>query len=429
MGNFDSPWIKYWLRGNPFFTEALEITQFDDENEKKMSSLFVGRERERIQLTNLIRIGGGTRFLVIGNSGVGKTTLVNYVRGEAKKENYLTPIKEIGVSTDPVPYKIMIETIVLLHDEIKAKEITLSPELDKKLNHLQPLLDINDYESDHDSLIYNTPTKLIALFKELTRDLKKLGFPPIILHYNNFDMIKDDEVLTKFLQNMREFFDNSNAIIILLGDNLLDYCVAKEDRLRQKYQKPVYVEKLRVEEVKEILSKRINLLKIDRTRNYELYDEKVIDTLYKLFDGNIREIITSLCFAFEQTIKYNTAVKITLSKIRDILTKGVQDIFLNKLTPLQKTILKEMMKLQKFTGGQIAEITKRPPQNFSQGFLPKLMDTKVIQLVEIKGREKYYSVRPEIYWWTLEKSQDERLEEKKENITKIQEAQRSLKDF
>ncbi len=242
-------------------------------------------------------------------------------------------------------------------------------------------------------------------------------------------MIKDEELLISFLQDMREFFDNEHAIIILLGNNLLDYCISSESRLRQKYQQSVYIGKQSLQEIKDILKRRIELLKIDRTKNIELYNEDVIDTLYNLFDGNIREILLGLSFAFQKLSSNNLPIKVTIPMIRDILSKGVYEKYLNKFTPLQKTILRKMMELEVFTGAQISKIMNRKQQNFSQSFIPKFTDKSIITLKEIKGREIYYKVNPTIYWWNLEKSENEKNKEKVKKQEEINEAQKRLQDF
>ena len=80
MGEYESVWTRYWLRSNPFFTEPLEI----DGSPIPVESL-VGRNEEKRAISSLIRMGGGTRFIVFGEPGVGKTSLVNLIRNEARK--------------------------------------------------------------------------------------------------------------------------------------------------------------------------------------------------------------------------------------------------------------------------------------------------------------------------------------------------------
>ncbi len=427
MGKFDSVWTTYWLRSSPFFTEPLEI----EGGTINISSL-VGRDSEKQKITNLIKLGGGTRFLVIGKAGVGKTSLVNYVRNLAKQENFITPIKEISIHSESLnAQRLMIETIILLGEEtMRIGENVFSEDVKRYIRHLQPLIDINDYDKDYELNSLNTSVKLIQLFSKIGDELKKSGFPPIILHYNNFDKVKDAEKLLVFLQDLREFFDNKHAIIILLGNEILEQAISSADRLRQKYQfPPVYIDKLSLEEIKEILRKRVSDLRIDNTKDTLLYEDGVIEVLYNVFNGNIREILNSMSFIFQKIAETNVPIKVNVNMMRDILSKGVYDTYISKLSPRQREILKKMMEFERFTNAQIAEQMDMLAQNLSQSFIPKLIEAKVIDLIEEKGREKYYAVRPEIHWWKLERKKEEIKKDTENKIKKIKEAQLKMQEF
>ena len=58
-------------------------------------SYFVGRENDITRLQNLIGDSGGSRVLVSGDVGVGKTTFVNYVRSMAPSNSFFTSLREI----------------------------------------------------------------------------------------------------------------------------------------------------------------------------------------------------------------------------------------------------------------------------------------------------------------------------------------------
>ncbi|WP_034416768.1 ATP-binding protein, partial [Candidatus Synechococcus spongiarum] len=73
-------WQAYNLRGSPYFQDSLSRNA-----RNTPLSLFVGRQRELQKL--LIRIEGsltGSRQAVAGRPGIGKTTLVEVVKAEAR---------------------------------------------------------------------------------------------------------------------------------------------------------------------------------------------------------------------------------------------------------------------------------------------------------------------------------------------------------
>ena len=86
-------WNIYGLKRNPFTTDAILI------NEGYLPlDAFVGRANELKIIRTLFRMGDGTRVIDTGETGVGKTTLVNYARAEAIKNNkFFTHLREMSV--------------------------------------------------------------------------------------------------------------------------------------------------------------------------------------------------------------------------------------------------------------------------------------------------------------------------------------------
>lgn len=428
MGEFDSIWTTYWLKANPFFTEPLEI----DSGLISVENL-VGRQEEKQRLTNLIKMGGGVRMLVIGEAGVGKTSLVNYVRSKARQERFISPLKEISIPITADAKQVMVETLVLLFDEINSKGIKLSEQLKKRLEWLQPFADLQSFEGEGNIWEASTTAKLVELFRKLSKELKETGYQGIVLHYNNLDKIKDEETLLDFFQDFRDFIQNPEVIFIFIGDSLLYDIVAGTPRLSQVFQLPsVEVKELSLEEIKEIIDLRINLLRINEERKIELLQEGIIELLYDLFDGNIRHILNSLSFAFQNLPYRNVPRPISVSNIKDILNKAVYDNYLNKLSQTEKDILKVMLLFGKITPTELAKQTKKSLQNISGYYLKKLLEVHAVELVENRGTQKFYAVVPQIRWWKLQKSEREKQadEEKRRKILDaIKETQTNLPSF
>ena len=92
MSEFNLTWRRYNLQGNPYFITPLSIGDgFLD------FSSFVGRDEEKKQIKKVIE-QGSVRSIITGDAGVGKTSLLNFVRDKASKDQYFTTQKEIELN-------------------------------------------------------------------------------------------------------------------------------------------------------------------------------------------------------------------------------------------------------------------------------------------------------------------------------------------
>ncbi len=75
-----TPWNRFGLRRNPFFQEPLEADGNAD-----LSRFFVGRDDVRIEALQRLTHDHQTRVVLIGDPGVGKTTLMNRLLADLKE--------------------------------------------------------------------------------------------------------------------------------------------------------------------------------------------------------------------------------------------------------------------------------------------------------------------------------------------------------
>ncbi|MEA3203334.1 MAG: hypothetical protein QOI63_1009, partial [Thermoplasmata archaeon] len=89
--DFQPRWPRYGLRGDPFFSNALD----PDEGTMYPIDLFHGRGKERKALLAAIADGDHSATLIYAGGGHGKTTLANAVCFQLMRKNYLVLPEEV----------------------------------------------------------------------------------------------------------------------------------------------------------------------------------------------------------------------------------------------------------------------------------------------------------------------------------------------
>ena len=427
MSEFNLIWRKYGLNDNPFFDAPLTI-----EGGTLTLSSFIGREEERQSLKRTIEMGGEVRYMVIGEPGVGKTSLVNYVRDEASKHGFFTPIREIEINKVISANEFIILTMSAIYDEVKRKEMHLNQKLTEKLDALYELTKFGELSYDIANLTQLNKLKLMELFRELIKEVVHPRFKGIILHYDNLDNIQDFEGLLDLISEIRDFLLNKNVVFIFVGDSILPSIIMLRRQVSSIFiMPPLEVNYFSFEEIKQIINERIEKLKIgDEIPVTIPYEEKCIETLFDLYGGNIREILNSLASCIQSLPTSNIPIQITDDILRDILFKKVNESYLTKLSDVEKSILSKILDVGIVTPTHLSTLTKKALTNISSKYLPKLVLNSTVRLKKIEGRYKYYEVVPEIKWWKLQRTENQKLETKIKIENKVKRiVDKSLREF
>ena len=130
-----SIWELYGLSSNPFSTSPLLVS-----GGIIPISSFYGRSEELGTIKNILRSTGGSRILISGESGVGKTSFVNFVRWQAMGK-YFTHYREIAIQPEWTANDFILNTISSFYSTIKL--LHLEKKIDKNL--LQRLDSIFNY--------------------------------------------------------------------------------------------------------------------------------------------------------------------------------------------------------------------------------------------------------------------------------------------
>lgn len=425
MDGYKDIWEIYGLKTNPFFIEPLLL--FGGNLDLKLG--FVGREDDIRRLQNLIGSSGGSRVLVSGDVGVGKTTFVNYVRAMAPKNKFFTPLKEIAVQPEWTGSDFILNTISSIYYTIKRRT-----DIDKKLlskefvQKMELLVDIVE-RKDRDfslSILGNgfgagratsinipnlTNHSLQMFFEEILEELKKLGYTEFIFHYNNLEII-EPKTLKRIFNSIRDFIQIKNVNFIFIGDLGVPHVINQIKRVSSiMSETPIILENLSIKQIRELLDKRIKYLTADTLVPTKPYKDEVISKLYYLYDGNLRFILNSLSTAFKELVRDN-AIILDNDTLIKVLSETGKKRWLNKLTDAEKEVLFLILDEKEITNGNIAKKLGKKKQNMSKA-TNKLLDVCAIKVKRIDGKEKFFSVEHSVKWFLLK---DKAPVEKNENF-------------
>jgi len=429
-----SIWSIYGLKKNPFTTDPILV------NEGFLPlEAFVGREDEIKRLNTILRMGDGTRTIVTGDTGVGKTTLVNFIRGNAiKTKRFFTHLKEIEVGENWSPNDFIAHTLSNIYNTINRVGLKEFPEsLRKRLSYLFDIIELSSssfsvsvlgngvgYNNSRQSNQPKITTELLkSLFKATIEEIIKLGFEQVILHYNNLENISKEKLVRLFI-GLRDFLQNDKVHFIFVGGEPFPSAIYEEDKVRSIFvygniELPVF----KYEEIIEILEKRMKYLSFENMRIFKPYENETIKELNKIHEGNIRDILNSLSVAMIELISQspNEPVILTKNKVRGILKDVLKKRYLSRMSETDILVLKEILKLGETTNSEIAKNLEKQKQNISKN-LKKLRRLKAIKIKKI-GVGKIIKVSAEIRWMDLEeevKPKKEIAEKKiKENTQKL----------
>ncbi len=410
MSEFNLVWRRYGLEDNPYFHYPLSV-----EESKIPISAFVGRDKERKEIKKVIELGGDVRFMVTGEAGVGKTSLVNFVRSQASENFFFTPQKEIEINRVMTGNEFIILTLSAIYTEAKRLRIAINKELLSKLEALYELAKYGELSHDIANLAQLNRQKLMDLFNETVENIinsyENEGsikrFNAIIIHYDNLDNIFDFEGLAEMISDVRDFLFQKRVIFIFIGDLLLPQIILHKKRVSGIFLTPsLELKPLGFREIYKILNERLNYFKIKNVDLTPPHTEQAVETLFRLHNGNIRDILNSLTSCVISLPHSNTPIQITDDILRETLYKKVNEKIISKLRKNEREILNLILKKEYITPTEIAKTIGQKIQNVSSYYLNRLKEIEAIKERGREGRNVFYEVTPIVKWLGL-KDNDE----------------------
>jgi len=404
MSEFNLIWRKYGLKDNPYFNSPLTI----DGGTLSLSS-FIGRKKEQETLKAIIRMGGEVRCLIVGDPGVGKTSLLNYVRYNAASNQFFTPAREVEINRVMNGNELIILTLSSIFEEIQKQDLPITDSLKQKL---EAFYELNAYGENFMEVVNTSQLnrqKLIALFEDTIKEIVYPRFKGIIIHYDNLDNIDNHEGLLEMISDVRDFLLTKNVIFFFVGDEFLPSVISAKDRVNSIFLKPeINVPPLSLLEVQQILEERISKLSInERSKTITPHTGEAVKILFQLYQGNIREILNGLQNCVIELASSNTPLQITEEILRDTLYEKAKTR-LSKLTLVEKELFEFIKEMDHFTPTELSEKGKKNLQNISSKYLPNLMKRGVVRFVGKEGRNSFYSITSEMRWLKLYRSQQEK---------------------
>jgi len=404
-------WDNFGLRGNPF-----EINAVEKEGIIPLST-FVGRTEDRSKLRNTISTRSRSLSLIVGEKGVGKTSLGNVARFDLFEE-YFTPITEIDCQSEWTASDFIIQIIGTLYEQEETAKlysdlpksfIKTAEELHKELRSLF-LDESSGFNIQGGVGLANigggySHSMKINRYTMNSLNIITNNYKGLILQFNNLDNLElDPKRLSQILADLRDFLLTDKAHFIFLGNKAIEGSFKDNPKVGDCISSDIQLGSLQYDEILKILTRRYEIFRIQNRTIIPPVHEEAVKLVYHLYNGNIRHIFYSLDKAVVNseeilksplhTLKAEETQKVLYQLGNNRLTEGIQ--------PRAASILLYMInKNKEVTNAEIARRFKIKTQNTSK-YLKQLKDNNLITNIDYGSREVYYKIVEEAKWLLLE---------------------------
>lgn len=307
-------WTRYGLRGNPFFTNALD----PDENALYPIRLFVGRESEVQALEQLASSNDRSATLLYAVGGYGKTTLACRIAHDLKQTDFLVLPEELQLAKHEPSLRFFRDVLSGIlqaldddghkvpdppHDAAKAKS---------DLERAKLLVQTTRHWAGGGSgggafgfqaegnvqLTFLTPAFEPGASKRLlegvAREVASLDYAGILVRLNDMDSVckTDPDILREFLQDARNLLQVPGIHYVMMGDPDVHQAIEGIPRVRGCFDQPVPLPALTALQVIELIEERYQHLKTGEF--VPPVSTSLIEALYKVHHGDLRSILADL---------------------------------------------------------------------------------------------------------------------------------------
>ncbi|MDP3104929.1 MAG: winged helix-turn-helix transcriptional regulator [Candidatus Methanoperedens sp.] len=404
-------WELYGVHSNPFSTAPIlvkgGIIPLD---------CFIGRQEQTKQLGKILGSKGGSRSLVFGDIGVGKTSFVNVVRAYAVVKGYFTPFKEIALQSDWTPDDFILNTFAGIFATLQLMKI--KPVSDETYSKLESLIAVGfsdksfnleilgvggGYAKDRKPSSSITSFALTNYFEQICQEISEKTGHDIIIHYNNTELLSEKSI-KKLFENLRDFFQTEGVHFVFVGNlTVKGYFLSIPRFSSIMTDTPISIEPFTLEEVDKIIKKRFESMQIEGLDYVVPFTKDCLKMLYDLWGGNIRHILNSLSTAVQE-LTVEKPVTIDENILARTLNSVLEKRYYSRITPPRALdVLKEIVKREEITNKSLSDLLDLPRSNIS-GYLRDLEAAGCVYLRRKTGKDKFWSADPTMKWMLLRES-------------------------
>lgn len=435
-------WQQFGLKKDPY--DTLPLVEGGD---LPIEDAFVGRTEEKKFLDALFESESRVCLTIIGDVGVGKTSLANFqkfiwkynrskllfsFRREIEandtllnKNNFLIEIigsalREISL-LDP---DLMKNDLLSKLNQIVniTQSVSISASVGGGMNGIEGNLGFGKSSSNYLPIQLSTAT-LEAYFFELIKFIKEnvisgLNYSGLIVHINNFDVVLADpskkKKVIQFFNEIRDILQTPDVYFLFLGPkNFFKDIISAEKRIKGIFfQSPLKINPLSKSEIVQAFDERMELLKSENVKQYiKPIADEVVYRLYDLYEGDIRSIMTGIRDILGQNAERLTQ-PLTVSDAMLLLGRERWDRIeqVIKLTPEQKKVLQFLIKNPDYISQKdVSKNLKIAQSNISGYYFKPLKEAGIIEEKNRQGKAIYWGLSTDyipLKWLNEEKKLD-----------------------
>jgi len=409
--NDSNIWELYGLKGNPFSINPIQVKSEKNDMPIEGFERFERIDRALDIITKRLKSESGTRTVVYGKTGVGKTSFVNYAlhcvenkcvyaivnvkHGWTTKEFINNTLSEIFNSLEKVLDKKTIKKRLQTYFKLLGYSV-LNYASKLNLDDVKKIIGNNEKNS-----IPIDSTFLEDLFKSIAKQLYTEHGKKLIVVYDDLGNLNSEEgekqieTIEDIFKSLRNgVFIESGAHFIFICDTKTNFILRGKQTIRDVLSKPsIFLREMNKDEIIDVIEHRIKVMRKEPEKSLKpLYENGVLELLYAIYRGNIRDTLDRLNSVF---VSYASGKPITKTEVIENLKEETEG-------KLQELDISHKPKKEKEIINYLARSKKEKVKNGNIASKLKITNTEVKRYIEDLGDIIYQSETAKDIYWTLD---------------------------